>query len=408
MSEFFSVNSTTASDETDPMRLELDRVKAKAAQEHAKIKALKKQVSDLTLKNQLLEEENKLLQATRVVPPQKPQETVKMIPQTKVTEVLLGFDQLIEQNSKEINKLMNDRDRLSSVCFNSISLISSQEIIIKKFKSATQKLLRFVNHYGETYESIVRDFRSLGIDVSSDLNSINRTYQVNTIINNVSLDNKKKVDSSEIQQILQLLPKTNMNDASLKTVTQYLYQQIDAEKEYKNTIEELSNQKKQVEVDYNTLLAKLCTNQTKKVNLKHAMEQIDIYNQRSKQASNLENLVSNLVDTFASFGDRFDNDPDIQRCLSRIRFWLQGSPAEINIVQEIDFLLGMCLTEKKVQKVSNTHAYNDDSSCSFKDHRYKKCCYERNMIRQVKELKESVIDMKDRLEDVNRRKCRRY
>lgn len=398
MSEFFDVTSTSVSDETDPMRMEIERLKAKSSQDNAKIKALKKQVSDLTLKIQLLEEENKLLQTTRVVAPQKKQENVKTIPQSKVTEVLLGFDQLIEQNSKEISALLNDRDKLSSICFNSLALISSQELVIQKFKSAIQKLFRFLANSNESVEPVIRDFRTFGIDVSNELNSLKRQIQVTNFVSNITIDPKQKVDAKDIQQILKFLPQMPMNESSMKTVAQYLMQRVDDEIAYNKMIEELTAQKQSIEKDYQKLLSKLCE-KSKKVNLKHALEQIEAYTRTEKQLNSNETLISNLVDTFVQFGDKFGKDLDIQNCVSRIRFWNQGSIPQIDIIQEIDFLLGMCITERKVKKVM-TDNYNNDSSSEPK---LKKCRLEKKIIRQVKEIKENVIDMKDKLEDANRK-----
>lgn len=395
MSEFFSFTSTTVSDETDPMKMEIERLKTKSSQDNAKIKALKKQVSDLTLKIQLLEEENKLLQATRVALPPKPQENIKMVPQSKVTEVLIGFDQILEQNSKEINALLSNRDRLSNVCFNSLALISTQELYIQKFKSSTQKLLRFFANNNESMDSVIKDFKSLGIDVSSELNAIKKQSQVNNFVSNITIDTTRNVDSNEIQQILQMLPQMQINDSSMKTIAQYILQQVNRDKEAKKSIDDLKIEKEKIEQDYQKLLTKLCA-KSKKVNLKYAMEQIELYSKNEKQTKSLENMITSLVHTFAQFGNRFGNDSDTQRCLNRINFWLQGSAVDIDIVQEIDFLLGMCLTERKSRK-GTSHCYNEDYP-----NRHKNCMYEKNMIRQVKQLKESVIDMKGRLEDVNR------
>jgi hypothetical protein len=54
-------------------------------------------------------------------------------------------------------------------------------------------------------------------------------------------------------------------------------------------------------------------------------------------------LVRKLVATFESFGGRFRDTPDIERCLVRIRSWLQSDTNDVDVVQEVDFLLGLCL-----------------------------------------------------------------
>ena len=409
MNSDFLSTSTAISEEPDPLKIELERIKAKSAKDRAKIRELKKQISELTLKNQLLTEENKLLQTTRAQPQQeKPKDAGKMIPQARVSQVLSDFDSLLEQQSKEISELIADKDKLSAICFSSLTLLNAQENYITKFKAATQKLLRFVSKSGETIDSVARDFKSIGIDVSNDLKTVHRSIQVNSITSMLNSETSKMIDASEVEQIIQLIPQTQMNDSAMKVVVTYLTQQINATKEYERTINEVKKQKEDSDKVLSKLLYKIKPANQKKFSLQDAFEQIDALNKRSEYCTSLESMLSNLVDTFAAFGDKFDHDPDIQRCLGRIRFWIQTPSSDVDIVQEIDFLLGMCLTERKCHAVyydsssseQSPSDYTSDSYC----YRRKKTHHNKDIIRQIKEMKTTVCDMKGRLYEANTRK----
>ena len=133
-------------------------------------------------------------------------------------------------------------------------------------------------------------------------------------------------------------------------------------------------------------------------------------------------MISNLVETFAQFGIKFNHDPDIQRCLGRIRFWIQNQHSDVNIVQEIDFLLGMCLTERKCQEVlqggyqsrnySSRPAYGQQrplipqyaSASEYSSDYRPSRRHHHDMLRQVREMTTTVSDMKGRLSEANRHK----
>ena len=421
ISDFLST-STAHSDDPDPLRIELERIKAKSAKDHSKIRALKKQIADLTLKNQLLTEENKLLQTTRAQPQQPaPKQTEgKMISQTRVSQVLTEFDSLLEQQSKEISELISDKDRLSAVCFSSLTLLNAQENYITKFKSATQKLISFVSKSGETLESVARDFKAIGIDVTQDLNTVNRAIQVNNIASLLNTETAKMVDASEVEQILQMIPQTQMNDAAMRVVVQYLIQQINASKQYEMTIQNVQKAKDDTDKLLGRLVNKLKPNNTKRFTVADALSEVEKLQSRDSYCRTLESMVSSLVETFASFGLKFDSDPDIQRCLGRIRFWVQNPRSDVNIVQEIDFLLGMCLTERKCQDVLRgcTNAQRQSAMaqqyCSASGFDCSSDCCQiprrhyrlDDMAKQVQDLKSTVCNMRGRLNDAkNRQHC---
>ena len=428
ISDFLST-STAQSDDPDPIKMELERVKAKAAKDHSKIRSLKKQIADLTLKNQLLTEENKLLQTTRAQPiqPIQKQPEGKTISQTRVSQVLSEFDSLLEQQSKEINELLSDKNRLSSVCFASLSLLNSQEYYITKFKTATQKLLRYVSKGGETIENVAREFKAIGIDVIPELNVVNRAIQVNSIVSMLNTETSKIVDGKEVEQIIQMLPQTQLNDNAIRVIVQYLVQQINATKEYERNIQTLTKTKDETEKMLSKLMNKLKPNNTRKFTVTDALNEIENLIERDKRCKSLEQMISSLVETFAQFGLKFDHDPDIQRCLGRIRFWVQNPQSDVNIVQEIDFLLGMCLTERKINEVYQNqipvrgtairssipgqpdqqqrnlmqgYGSGVDFSSDYKTSR--KHHYHNDILQQVKEMKTTVSDMKGRLSEANR------
>jgi hypothetical protein len=103
-----------------------------------------------------------------------------------------------------------------------------------------------------------------------------------------------------------------------------------------------------------------------------------------------------LVATFESFGGRFSNTLDIERCLVRIRSWLQSDTSDVDVVQEVDFLLGLCLP------ASLERGESESSSTASGDIRpvakeRQPSQLDAEMIRQIRELKKTVGQMKQQI-----------
>ena len=423
MTDSFDSSSSKTS-EVDYMKSELDNAKHALAKEHKRYKEQKKIVNDLNLKIQLLEEENRLLQVTRAQTIYKPDEkSGQSIPTIKVTQILSDFDNLLETQSHEISKLMVDRDRLSAVCFKSLSLINTQGMFLNKLKAATTKFIKYACKNGETFDSVLRDFHSLGMDVTSELNYFHRANQVSSIIqsvggqnNIINNQNASATDTSinieQVEQILRNLPSTSMNDNSIQIISKYLMQQVQQHKENIQLLEQARLQKLEIEKNLQTIINRLKSGNSKKAGVQDALQAIDDLKKKSIEASRIQSQFKQLIETLASFGDRVENDSDIQRCLSRIRLWLQTPNVDISIIQEVDFLIGMLTTtgvNNNISPGSNKHGCDSIESVGpLVDEldKFRQCIFtprkERDMASQVRELRIAVSEMRDKLERAER------
>jgi hypothetical protein len=119
-----------------------------------------------------------------------------------------------------------------------------------------------------------------------------------------------------------------------------------------------------------------------KVSLRNAIYEINKLKHAAMKQEELSSMVTKIVETFESFGSKLPGGPDTDRCLMRIRFWLQNPNGEVDVVQEIDFLLGLVIREDvsavtEVEFVDEIPNFDDD------------------VIRQLRYLRQSICELKE-------------
>lgn len=360
-----SSESSEQSDESRRYQLlqqENAKLREKIAKTQTKYHKLKQDYDEILLQKELLEEQNKLLESTKQ-PPQKEKNTEQSIPSSQVSKILSDFDTLLEMQGREITQLMNDRDKLSSICFLSLSLISQQEIFLKKFQNGTQKLIQFMSSGDSSYDSVIQDFSALGYDIQSIVNSVQRKIDVQQLVESLNRYDSPPIDPNEVIRIINELPNINLTGDSLQIVTQFIMQQISSQKRLISEIDEQRARFKELKEKLNQAIQACKPPGAAKFGLKDLTRRYLELQEKCTKSENLEQLSRQIVEVFEAFGSRFPDNSDTQRCLMRIRFWLDNPESEVDVIQEIDFLLGLCIPSKVIDKnADNSSALSETTS----------------------------------------------
>lgn len=407
------------------LQQENTKLREKIAKTQTKYHKLKQEYDEILLQKELLEEKNKLLESTKSLP-QKEKIAEQTIPSSQVSKILSDFDALLEMQGKEITKLMNDRDKLSSICFLSISLISQQEIYLKKFQNGTQKLIQFMSSGDSSYDSVIQDFSSLGYDIQSIVNSVQRKLDIQQLVESLNRYDSPPIDPNEVIRIINELPNINLAGDSLQTVTQFIMQQISSQKKLISEIDERKARFKELKGRLNQLIQDCKPPGTTKFTLNDLTRRYLELQDKCSKSDNLERISRQVVEVFEAFGSRFPDDSDTQRCLMRIRFWLDNPESEVDIIQEIDFLLGLCIPSKvpdrntdNLSTISDTTSsvsslierigitkksiQSNETNFNFNGHKnissipLPTTSFESDLLAQIRLLKKEVTEMKEQI-----------
>ena len=166
---------------------------------------LKDQFDEVVLQKQLLEEQNKLLEAT--IPSQTSSKSAEqVIPSSQVAHILEDFDGLLSSQSDEIAKLMEDRDKLSSICFKCLTAISRQEISLTRLQNGIKRLVECVTTGSVSCEAVRQDFEGIGCDVTAIMSLVQRSANVDGMNMLLASGAGHNVDQGEVLRILNELP----------------------------------------------------------------------------------------------------------------------------------------------------------------------------------------------------------
>jgi hypothetical protein len=362
------------------LQQEKAKLREKQTRAHDKYRHLKQLYDDLLLKTQLLEENNKLLEATRVVQPQP----ARSVTTSQVSTILEDFDQLLNVQSSEILKLMEDRDRLSTVCFQSLNLLNRQDSIIGKFRKGFDGLLRFVQNSGESIESVTQDFIALGLDGAALVGIARQTVDVDRLVERLSLNRSGAIDVSEVLRTVSRLEKD-----ALEIVTSFVMQQVSKQRQLNEKIESEKQKKRNVMAKLASLIHSI---KPSNASCQEVFVEINRLKRAADQLARMNGILRQLVRSFESFGSRFPENNELEKCLVRIRSWLQNENNEVDVVQEIDFVLGLCLP-------ASPESCSDSSSVASLEGTGERRCQQMDgeILRQIRELKQTVCDMKDQI-----------
>jgi hypothetical protein len=367
---------------------EIGKLRERQNRSREKYQRLKSQYDDLALKYQLLEEHNKLLEGATSRP--QLSHPPHSISPARVSKILEDFDRLLNVQSAEISRLMEDRDRLSAVCFQSLDLLNRQDSTIARFRRGFENLVRYAQNGGESVESFAQDFISLGLDVSPILSGAHRSIDIDGLIEKLNL-NHSAVDANEVLRSVSAL-----DSRALEVVTSFVMQQVARQRQMTEMIETEREKRRSIQSKWAAIVGLLKPSGPLKMGSRDAVFELIRLKKGVERLAATTALVRQLVATFESFGGRFPDNPDIERCLVRIRLWLQSETSEVDVVQEVDFLLGLCLPaslERGESESSSTAS--SDIGPVVKERQPSQLDTE--MIRQIRELKQTVGQMKQQI-----------
>ena len=381
-SDILSYQSSFKNEEIEELKYELNNLKEKNIKNKEKNFKLKSENEELKLKIKILEEENKILSVTRQPIYQKPQIIEPSIPTSKISNLLTDFDILLENQSNEISKLTKEKEILSKLCFKSLDLVEEQDKLIQKFKRSIKKLISYICQNGENLNSIQQEFKDIDIDIIKEIPKLENFLNFSIFIDQFKLNSNLKININEIENLLNEIPKIGLNNNSLIIIFNYLKNYIENEKNLNQKINELEIENNEINKSLELIFNNL--NKKFKININEAIEIILILKNNFKENKFKEKILNKLIFTIINFIEKTFQDPDIQKCLNRINLWKETYSNDIDIIQEIDFLMGLCfIGRNKIKK--NNEIFNKELN------------NEKEMLQQILDLKDIVKDMRERL-----------
>ena len=207
-----------------------------------------------------------------------PQVQEDMIPSAQVSHVLEEFDSILESQGREIAQLMDDRDKLAAICFQCVTAMS--KITVSPPPPVP-----------------------------------------------VATPAPPPPPSNGLDEVVRELGIGSGDGDAVKAIKEYLEQQ-----------KEKSNEKKRkLQVKLATIYKALRSDG--QMSAREAVAEIG----RLKRAAKTSNKVANdVVAVFEAFCNRYPTHKETNNCQARIQSWMENHDSGIDVVQEIDFLLGMC------------------------------------------------------------------
>ena len=342
---------------------EFELLQEKEEKLRSKLKILENQVNDLQLKNNLLEEENKFLKTSQISPKKEDDKAKDDEQKKKIYSILSDFDQLFESQGSQISKLIEDREKLVVLAFKALNLLSKQESVINKFKNATSKLASFISNKGETATSASKEFALLGIDITKELDALQRSFYISKIA--TPREDDYIISDKEVLDVVNSIVRNDQT--TIKKVIDYITHQVAEKEELKNQLEnEVSNKNQQLktfkiiskELHLSKYFHKNENNKSKQKTSSFSNNEALIKKNREKEYLDLMiGEIKKLKSTARSSADflfiiheviniltkfiRKSNiqDENIQSCLKRLKRWLKAPNIKIDLTNEINFLL---------------------------------------------------------------------
>ena len=303
----------------DEIMREFNFMKESESKLKIKVNELSLQIKELITKNQLLEQQNKML-LENCSTPIKVSQNDDLINKSEVTKIIGDFGEIFQKQGNDISRLAYDRDRLASVALSSLKTIDKQSFLL--------------NHYNKLVNLLLFDYEPRNAQnfslIQSELCTLHINYTQKTAFNfyEPQKDLSNSYSSSSMQRILSMIG----NNQYQRIVCDYLIDQDKQLVEAKKKSSEYFNRIKEV---YKVLEVTGKNHSFAIKKIKRAMEE-------AKGASNAYKFVRELVTVCVSFADQYFDDKHVKKCVGRINKWLNDGDRTINVIQEVDFLLGLC------------------------------------------------------------------
>jgi hypothetical protein len=296
------------------------------------VQRLQQSVTDLRVKNRLLEDENQSLRASQTeaaIPP-------STVQTAKVTQLFEDFDSFFAAQGNDISALLTARDRLSTLCFTALALCSKQESLLQQFNSSLQALFNFISRGGETAASVLRSFDSIGIDCTHELELIARQAHIREFCS-TGCDS---VSDGEVLSVLEELARIPADRATLKKLTDFVRSQISEKRELSVKIENREADLSKIQKEIGQISDLLQIRQSKRPFPQAVARRFAALQRSAKEGAASRALLREVVNVVVHFASAFADDLNVRCCLGRVSRWL-ANPQAIDIAQEISFLLGL-------------------------------------------------------------------
>lgn len=310
----------------------------------AKESDLRKRISDLNAlllklktENQILEQQNKIL----INSCQNPLNCVpedKNVHSAKIIKAIDEFDFMLEKQSSDMCVLIEERNKLMNITFKSLQLIDKQNMFIDEYKKTIISLLNYINGQESTMDLMNMQLNKLGINAYPYLTLFEqRRGSFPGTTNDISNDEFQRMMDS-----ISRLGRTNNSD--IRRITQFIINKRNLESELRA---EISEQKSKIERYQNQFKALFKALHLKRDCFDLAMKKLKAYKGDAKGACEAFYFAIDLVNVVLNFAQRYQHDSDVSRCSMRLQKWLEDGDKKIDVIQEIDFLLGIFCSEKK-------------------------------------------------------------
>jgi hypothetical protein len=320
------------------LRRDFHVLQEKESKLREKLRSLEKSFQDVQLKNQLLEEENRLLRSRKSGEPI----LAPASDSSRLSHLLDGFDSLFQSQGEEISQLISDRDRLSNLSFSSLDLISKQDSIIQKFRSAIARLLSFISEGEDSSSSIIKEFASLGIDITREIQQMQSRISIARICSGSS---GEPVQDDEILRLVNELPRAAHNPIILERITRYITQQISQKENLHKSLQSRNSRIRKLRNERRQLASLFAIKRSSQL-IETITEKYAEFSDTIDTLQGRTSILEEVMNVIVQFSNRFSSDVNVKCCVSRILRWLEA-PDAVDVTQEVNFLLGLLITTER-------------------------------------------------------------
>ena len=321
------------------LQSEISQLKIEEKKLRNEIEILQEKIQKLEKSKDLLENENKVLKEMIL----KENAISASSNLSAIQPFLTDFDNLLENQGKEISTLIENRDTLSKLIFQSLSTISYQEIYLEKFKTAITKLFSLISNPEQNYSSLIIEFEKLGFS-SLPLQELFRKLTIHQFIVKPqdSSFSSKKIYSEETNQALKNLVKSPCDSNALNKLTQYITTNIERQTELENQLEFEKAKSNTLYNNIKDIIKAFGFKDTNNFKVKKILNAIKVLKKECKEKHELEIQLNQVIQALISYAKQFDSDLSAKCLIGRIQRWSEIRYNHPDISSEILTLLNVC------------------------------------------------------------------